>query len=460
MRRRLAAVMRLWRTDASVLLVFFSCAVPCLAADAARHELPAPPPHEPSSRIEALIPQLSSDDWKARERAQKELVEIGDDAVPTLERLLKEKATPELHAQVETLLKQIEHAKAFGASRVTLHVKDAPFRDAGKALAKQAGARFEVEGLAWANVTLDVDRQPFWVAAHALCAQAGVRPTEPERVFDAPRPPPTLSVESDGGIWARRPWYIAGPVLVTVKRVHVLRSRNFGEAEPVRSRIQVEVQPHFEPKLEVLSWSLSAVDEAVDENGRSLLGKPMPADEDEDEDEDGESGSGSNDNLTPISLALPPNVGKKIARLKATGLLNVRADHEAVEVGDVLRAKDVRRPFGRAVLHFQELVIVGPDHYELRYEVFRGTANAKQWEALRGVPRDGMQVLDSAGNRLLPKESRWTGTGDKVTIRARFFRMALGDRPKPGQPAKVVWDVPTAVRQIEVPIELKDLPLP
>jgi hypothetical protein len=409
-----------------------------------------------------LIPQLSSDDWKVREQAQKELVEIGDDAVPALERLLKEKATPELHAQVETLLKQIEQAKALGASRVTLHVKDAPFRDAGKALAKQAGARFEVEGLAWAKVTLDLDRQPFWVAAHALCAQTGLRPTEPERVFDAPLPPPTLAVELDGGAWASRPWCVAGPVLLTVKRVYVLRSRNFGQAEPVRSRIQVEVQPSFEPKLQVLSWSLAAVDEAVDENGRSLLGKPKPADEGEDQvgDEDDESGSGSNDYLTPIALALPPNVGKKIARLKATGLLNVRAAHETVEVVDVLRAKDVRRPFGRAVLHFQELVTVGPDHYELRYEILRGTASEKQWEALRTVPHDGMRVLDSAGNRLLPKESIGSGSGDKAAFRARFFRLALGDRPKPGQPAKVVWDVPTAVRQIEVPIELKDLPLP
>src|SRR5678816_1248353 len=140
MRWRLAAVMRLWRTDARVLLIVFSCAVPCLAADTARRESPAPPPNESSSRIATLIPQLSSDDWKVRERAQKELVEIGDDAIPALERVLKEKATPELQAQVETLLKQIEQAKALGASRVTLHVKDAPFRDAGKALAKQAGA--------------------------------------------------------------------------------------------------------------------------------------------------------------------------------------------------------------------------------------------------------------------------------------------------------------------------------
>jgi hypothetical protein len=279
-------------------------------------------------------------------------------------------------------------------------------------------------------------------------------------VFDAPRPPPTLSVESDGGIWAERPWCIAGPVLVTVKRVYVLRSRNFGEAEPVRSRIQVEVQPHFEPKLEVLSWSLSAVDEAVDENGRSLLGKPKPADEDEVEDEDDELGSGSNDNLTPISLALPANVGKKIARLKATGLMNVRAAHETVEVDDVLKAKDVRRPFGRAVLHFQELVTLGPDQYELRYEILRGTANAKQWEALRRVPHDGMRVLDNAGKRLLPKDSSGSGSDNKAAFRARFFRIELGDRPKPGEPAKVVWDVPTAVREIVVPIELKDLPLP
>src|SRR5688572_26487907 len=75
------------------------------------------------AQLDALVSQLSSDDWKSREKAQQELARFGADAAPRLEALLEGSKDPDLRARVEGILKQIEENDASGPTFVTLHLK-------------------------------------------------------------------------------------------------------------------------------------------------------------------------------------------------------------------------------------------------------------------------------------------------------------------------------------------------
>ena len=72
-----------------------------------------------------------------------------------------------------------------------------------------------------------------------------------------------------------------------------------------------------------------------------------------------------------------------------------------------------------------------------------------------------MRVLDADGQAL---ERRGFGSrvnGDEVEMTVRFgpsFRAR--DRRRSGDPANLVWQVPTASKDVEVPFEFRDLPMP
>ena len=72
---------------------------PLAPAAPAAQAKPTPPS---KSAIDALVKQLSHDDWKLREKAQADLARFGPEAVPTLEALLAETKDPELRARAET----------------------------------------------------------------------------------------------------------------------------------------------------------------------------------------------------------------------------------------------------------------------------------------------------------------------------------------------------------------------
>ena len=50
--------------------------------------------------------------------------------------------------------------------------------------------------------------------------------------------------------------------------------------------------------------------------------------------------------------------------------------------------------------------------------------------------------------------------GGKLEATLNYTRGRFGNVPAPGEPVKIVWEVPTETRDVTVPFELQDLPLP
>jgi hypothetical protein len=69
---------------------------------------PQPRPSESAvERIKAVVKDLSSDDWKTREKAEAQLVEMGDHIVPVLKDIRAAQA-PEAQQRIDSILSQLE----------------------------------------------------------------------------------------------------------------------------------------------------------------------------------------------------------------------------------------------------------------------------------------------------------------------------------------------------------------
>lgn len=77
-------------------------AAPCAAGEPPK----APPPAELSDRIERMIQQLDDDEFAKREKAQAEILEIGEPALGPLERFLAGEPGVEARERAERLLKE------------------------------------------------------------------------------------------------------------------------------------------------------------------------------------------------------------------------------------------------------------------------------------------------------------------------------------------------------------------
>src|SRR5215831_14310738 len=124
-------------------------------------------PQEPGLR--ELIQRLEDDRAESREKAQKEIVALGESAIPALKEVIDSVKSPgELKLRAAAVIRDIElaakTARAFREPRrITLKVADQALRDVLDEVAKQADVKIEaraVDGLA--NVTLDVTDAPLF----------------------------------------------------------------------------------------------------------------------------------------------------------------------------------------------------------------------------------------------------------------------------------------------------------
>ncbi len=155
------------------------CAVSGRVADAAL---------TPARRAQAerLIEQLASADPGVRRDAVDQLIKMGADVIALVNEKREATHDDEVERCCAMVLKGVaerhgitfEPAEELGldASRVTIHVTDAPVAEVLRRFAEQSGnAPIAVdEGLEHILVTLEVTRAPYWKALDELCTRAGL----------------------------------------------------------------------------------------------------------------------------------------------------------------------------------------------------------------------------------------------------------------------------------------------
>jgi hypothetical protein len=102
-------------------------------------------------------------------------------------------------------------------------------------------------------------------------------------------------------------------------------------------------------------------------------------------------------------------------------------------------------------------------NYSLQWSLFRNGTSAVEWNKLREITAPGVpdvRLLD-AHDHFLARYNRSTEIdADHVTCHFDFRKDRRGDPTQAGDPARLVWEEVQETREITLPFEFTDLPLP
>jgi hypothetical protein len=409
---------------------------------------PAPPPRAPPPK------QLGDDSWQLRQKAQDQLVRLGPDIRDRLAQALKQTTDEEVRTRIEAIIRQIDESRATGTSFITLHLKKASPKDAFAELAKQANAPIRaMPANLWESRTfdpkdIDLDHQPFWLAMKALCNTFGVVPQVNGMDHDL-----LVGDRNNGAhILGQAPAVTSGPFMVCATTINRRNYVDLNQPQNIQRNCSVQIMVLAEPKIRVLQGSWAArIDQAVDEKGNSIA-MPLAGNE-------GIMNPGNSWmwNMT-CNLVPKSGGGEKIARLKGSGHFLVQTRAESAEIPDVQSAKNVTRALGGKQLILKELRKTADNAYEAHVSL-QGWAPA-EWNLMFN---NTLKLVDAKGNALLremPNMTAGGANGQPMEMKIPFKRTMWNNGEVAGDPVKLIWEVPTETKEVTVPFEFTNLPLP
>ena len=213
-----------------------------------------------------------------------------------------------------------------------------------------------------------------------------------------------------------------------------------------------------DPKLRVLRAAYTPeVMTAKDENGNSLIRGGFARGEDYRSASWGATWSWD----FSVPLVHAPETGKKIALLKGTLRFLVQEKSDVWEIPDIASVKNAERiiPIGKYIV--QELKKNGKENYELKIaiehdrNIVTHQNMLTDWSGLQAAIR----LVDAEGRSYQTSGGGGGGGDGKLQYNLHFFaRNDAGQTP--GDPVKLIWEIPTSTKEMEVPFEFRDLPIP
>jgi hypothetical protein len=416
------------------------------------------PTTQPSKDVEAVIAQLSTDGWKARQQAQERLVGMGPAVVERLKQLVRETQDEEVRSRAETALRQIEANDYSGPTLITLHLNNAPLPMVIGELAKQAGTEISL----WPpmnpqqnppTLSINVDRQPFWLAVREICEKTGLTP---ERMGG---PQQTITLMQRGqGNWAKKPIAVHEGSLITAERAYRSHSIDYA-SQNINSSFSIQFRILLDPKLRVLQRPYQIkLDEAIDDKGNSLV---LPVDSNQ-----GVVIRGGWDAEwicdVNANLKYQPDFGKRITSLRGSARFVTVSKNDSWQIPDILNAKDVEHamPMGKYTLHEVNKTQDGQYQADILIE-HTGIGFPPQNPLIDfGTIQHCVRLVDADGGVYMPGGGSGNGIGaNRMRCQIRFITNNINGRNL-GPPAKLVWDIPVELKEILVPIQFKDLPIP
>jgi len=405
-----------------------------------------------SAAIEALVAQLSSDDWKVRQNAQDRLVEMGDAVVPGLQQLVRESQDEEVRTRAEAALKQIEADNKAAPTLITMHLKDASAQTVLAELNKQAKVNIAV----WpplanqpdaTKVTIDVDRKPFWLVVREFCEKARYSPMQMGQGGQ-------ITLQRGPDSWGRVPFMQKECFFVTADSANRTHNVDFSNPQQIQNHFYVQFKVLVDPKLRVLQGpGVLKLEEVIDDKGNSLIPNTNF----------GESYNSWGSWMWNVSAQLQyqPNLGSKIAVFRAKARFLVQSKGERWEIDDVLNAKDKEKTAPSNTKYIFKGLSKVANGYQAQI-VVRNAGNVVQGRNPMvdvGTLQQCIQLVDAAG-RSYSSGGLSGGGGVAQLTYSLTFNAQSPDGQKLGAPAKLIWDIPLEVKEISIPIEFKDLPIP
>lgn len=360
--------------------------------------------------------------------------------------------------------------KIGGPTLITLHAKKMSGLDVIDELNRQSPIEIRVAQRAlWQKremenrvqtLTADYEAQPFWDVMLDIQKQMGlsVESFTPEKI--------TLSPFALGdGLISR-----SGPCVFELSNGQFFRSVRYdrpadepGEALNLLSKI------YLDPKLRRLGEVVVKVDEATDDQGQSLLA-------------DQTRYRHSAGTLVRANLVLKPLAtrGTKLRVLRGTYHGAVAFQSLQWEVPDVMKARGVEKIFDEngvrdgddVRLELQEVRQIGDEYHVLlawsqsgRDKQRRMAMSTGDYVSPSSNIYDDLRLVDASGHDLVRREFIGLSSGDEQTnihtITVVFQpRQSSDENERTGVPAKLLLRYDFDWRELIVPFEFTDIPLP
>jgi hypothetical protein len=350
-----------------------------------------------------------------------------------------------------------------GPTLVTIHLKDASTQDVLNALSKQSGVSLRLlfvdENIPAPKYTIDIEKQPFWQAFLEVCRQLQLAP----QLAGDPNTQDLLPGNPDDSVGALVSLH---PMITLTARE--MRHEHIFSLKGSNDGLQTQQETHsiyfngwvlVDPKIQVAPNTTVSVDvtAAVDDKGQELSHEQA-----------GASFVQSPDLWDlQINLDSRPEGGKKLASLKGVMKAFIVAKSEKWEVTDLANAgpvtKTIKTPQGNETYRLVDLAKNG-QQYEVTIGVTRPAQpapapeediNVQQLRMARQDLGSLARLLDAQGRTIPYLNAKVDGEATTLTFGAQ------ADAPNaPGAPTRLVLDIPVEFRELQIPFEFKDVPLP
>jgi len=406
-----------------------------------------------AAAIAALVGKLGDDDYQTRQSAMEELVKFGEDARPALQRAAKAGADEEARSRAESALRLLDDANQSGPTLVTVHLKDVPAKTIFDELFRQARAPYGTHPpqlfgqQPGPTLTVDVDRQPFLSVLKDVCAKGGYNV---RHVYDSQK----MTIIQEGAMAPMHgPGLVQGPILVTAGTIQTSSYMQLGgPGAQSNKNCNLGFSLLLEPKVRLMAGSFRP-EKVEDDQGKSMIMEGAGMHQINRESPFAWSGS--------VQLQYPGRAATRIKTFRANLQLIVQTQTEVVEIGDILNVKNLERQVGTKRFLIKSVRKDG-EGYRIEMTMFPSPMSAEEWQQF-SYPYGRIQLLDAEDRPLSPSSGGGGGgnNGEGANFYKVFQRSNHGEPDKaPGEPAKFRWELPLKTREVVIPIELNDIPLP
>jgi hypothetical protein len=388
-----------------------------------------------------LLHTLETGSWHDRKAAEAELTARGEGSEPLVRAMLAQTTKPEARTRLNVVLAFWAEEKLLGPSLITMHVKNAPARSAYVELFRQAGATFTVspENLfdTVGPVSVDADRQPFWVVMQQLEHLTNVG-------FE--RLPDGTCQLVRGDVIVPGPQVIDGQFLIVAALAERCTLPPFvpgaGKIFLINLKIYPEPRTHFLPTPPTVK-----LDRATDNHGNAVqesvqIQAPMSL-----LDIEG----------TPYSEFLQlgdKNPGDALSDFRATISLQVAYRTQHVDIDDVTHAGPQTFDADGLVMKFKGCTKSGST-----YQVSM-CCSADRHDLINEFIQAQLahvHLLDTHG-REMPSAAASMDLDQNLCSMAYVFNEQSAGGP-PMVARHLVWDLPAAIRTVDLPIDFKNMNL-
>jgi hypothetical protein len=397
-----------------------------------------------SAQIDTWSAELTSDDWKTRQKAMEKLVGLGEDALPVLQKLQNSSPDHEIRTRAAAAIAQILENRLVGPSPITLDLNNVPAEQVFAELGRQAHAALRAPK-SLGPLSLKVDHRPFWEVVEGLCLQHNLEMNGTE-------------FAQNGNDWLQKPTVLAGPLLIRADRLTRQATAHLRPPGEVDEEFNISLTVYAEPKLRVLDFSSSVkLDDVMDDLGHSLIP--------EDEANVDAYGNIRNPSTTHweigATLHHPKGTGTRIVKFRGQTKLLVQTRAGLLEVPlagarnlfktiEGVRVTVKEADAGHATLLVHRDGRTDAEWYTLRMQLYAGAAR---------LVNDSGQIVARHPNAIDAEEAQ---DAQRMDVHLKFVaEEEFKSKRRPvSEGLKLIWEFPSQVRELAVPFELPELPIP